>query len=301
VNALSGRWWWLAVAALAAGCVVTATPAPVAVAPPPRHPAYLRALEDLRHARAHLERPANVTARTAWDEAVAVREIDAALREIRQAAIDDGKPVGYHPPVDVGLDWSGRLRRAVELLERAHQDCAQDEDNAFAQGLQARAIQHIDAALAYVRQGIASNVVQPPPPPPPAPVVVMQGPNHPAYIHALEDLRHARAHLQRPAQMVGIVVAWDEAVAIREIDAAMNEIVRAAINDGKNVNEHPPVDAHMDWRGRLHRTVELLRKARQDCAREEDNAFAQGLQRRAIQHIDGAIAYVQQGIAMNHW
>jgi hypothetical protein len=289
------------------GCVAAA---PVVVVAPPRHPAYLRALEDLRHARAHLERPANVTARTAWDEAVAIREIDVAMGEIRRAAIDDGKPVGYRPPVDVAMDWSGRLRRTVELLERARQDCAQDEDNAFAQGLQARAIQHIEAALAYVRQGIASNIVLPPgvgvavqapPPPAPQPMVVMQGPRHPAYLHALEDLRHARAHLQRPAQMVGIVVAWDEAVAVREIDAAMGEIVRAAINDGKNLNEHPPVDARMDWRGRLHRTVELLRKAHQDCAQEEDNAFAQGLQRRAIQHIDGALAYVQQGIALNHW
>src|ERR1700684_669533 len=63
----------------------------------------------------------------------------------------------------------------------------------------------------------------PPAPPPPAPMAPQQ---HPAYLHALTDLRSARGYLRRPARAV---VKWDENRAIREIDAAINEIKRAAI------------------------------------------------------------------------
>ena len=62
------------------------------------------------------------------------------------------------------------------------------------------------------------------------------------------------------------------------IDEAIAEIKRAAIDDGKDLHDHPPVDARMAWPGRLHRAKELLEKAHQDIAHEEDNAFAQGLQ-----------------------
>jgi hypothetical protein len=132
----------------------------------------------------------------------------------------------------------------------------------------------------------------------PGPQPVYQ-PHHPAYLHALEDLRHARAHLESPAS--NQQTAWDQSVAIREIDAAMNEIRRASIDDGKNLADHPSVDARLDWPGRLHRSLELLQRARQDCTQEEDNGFARGLQARAIQHIDAAARFVEQAIASNHY
>jgi hypothetical protein len=124
---------------------------------PGRHPAYLHALEDLRHARAHLERPANVTGATRWDEHVAVAKIDAAIREIKEAAIEDGKDLGDHPPVDVKLDWPGRLHRSLELLRRARADVNEEEDNTYARGLKRRAIEHIDRAIRFVEDGIAQN------------------------------------------------------------------------------------------------------------------------------------------------
>src|SRR5689334_1323673 len=71
-----------------------------------------------------------------------------------------------------------------------------------------------------------------PPPPPPRAVVVEPAPapaapaHHPAYLHALADLRSARGFLERPA---AVVVKWDEHQAIREIDAAIHEIKQAAI------------------------------------------------------------------------
>ncbi len=116
---------------------------------------------------------------------------------------------------------------------------------------------------------------------------------HPAYLHALTDLRHARAHLERPD---GGALREEEKEAIHQIDEAINEIKRASIDDGKDLNDHPPVDAGLDRTGRLHRAKELLDKARQDISHEEDNGFAQGLQQRAFGHIDRAIHEVNDAI-----
>lgn len=118
---------------------------------------------------------------------------------------------------------------------------------------------------------------------------------HPAYLHALTDLRHARAHLERRGG--DPQVKWDEKTAIHEIDEAIREIKEASIDDGKNLNDHPPVDAKMDYTGRLHRALELLHKADKDCHEEEDNNFAKGLQKRAIHHINEAIRFTEQGIS----
>ena len=79
---------------------------------------------------------------------------DDAIGEIKKASIDDGKDLNDHPPVDAGLDHTGRLHRAKELLEKAHQDIAHEEDNGFAQGLQQRAFGHIDRAIRNVDEAI---------------------------------------------------------------------------------------------------------------------------------------------------
>jgi tetratricopeptide (TPR) repeat protein len=118
-------------------------------------------------------------------------------------------------------------------------------------------------------------------------------PNHPAYLHALADLRDARAHLQRPD---GGELRDQEKKAVHEIDDAINEIKKASIDDGKDVNDHPPVDVALDWRGRLHKALELVNKAHNDVAREEDNSFAQGLQQRALDHIDKAHRHIEEAI-----
>lgn len=117
-----------------------------------RHPAYLRALTDLRHARANLERPDHGELRE--QEKKAIHQIDEAIGEIKRAAIDDGKDLNDHPPVDVRLDWSGRLHRALELINKAHNDIAREEDNRFAQGLQIRALGHIDKAHRHVEEAM---------------------------------------------------------------------------------------------------------------------------------------------------
>src|ERR1700732_1171551 len=119
------------------------------------------------------------------------------------------------------------------------------------------------------------------------------GRDHPAYLHALTDLRAARANLQRPD---GGELREQEKKAIHEINDAIAEIKKAAIDDGKDINDHAPVDARMDWTGRLRRAVELLNKAHSDVAQEEDNSFAQGLQQRALEHIDKHHRHVEEAI-----
>jgi hypothetical protein len=123
--------------------------------------------------------------------------------------------------------------------------------------------------------------------PPPRVVVVQQPERHPAYLHALTDLRAARWLIEhRPGDWAQTA---DEGESVRQIDAAINDIKKAAFDDGKNINDHPPVDEHPDHRGRIHEALQLMNKARADIAREEDNAFANGLRSRAIEHIEGAI------------
>jgi len=118
---------------------------------------------------------------------------------------------------------------------------------------------------------------------------------HPAYLHALSDLRDARFNLERKggdAQM-----RWDERDAIGDVDRAIAEIKQASIDDGKNLNDHPAVDAREPRLGRLHRALAALRTARGDIEREEDNGYANGLKGRAIQHIDEAIRRTEEGVS----
>lgn len=118
--------------------------------------------------------------------------------------------------------------------------------------------------------------------------------DHPYYLHALSDLRAARWMIQhRPGNWAQTA---DEVEAVRRIDAAIGEIRKAGIEDGKNLEDHPPVDEHPDHFGRLHSALDLLRMARQDISHEEDARSARGLQARAYGHIDGAIAAVKKAI-----
>jgi hypothetical protein len=135
-------------------------------------------------------------------------------------------------------------------------------------------------------------------PPPPAvsqPAAPQSAGAHPAYLRALSDLRNARGNLERKGgdnQM-----KWDEHVAIEATDRAINEIKQASIDDGKNLDDHPAVDAREPRSGRLHKALDALRAARHDVEQEEDNNYAQGLKARSIRNIDDAIKRTEEGIA----
>jgi hypothetical protein len=120
---------------------------------------------------------------------------------------------------------------------------------------------------------------------------------HPAYLHALSDLRDARAHLERPNHGA---LQQQEQDAIADIDRAIHEIKIASIDDGKNINDHVPVDEHWPWGRRLHKALELLDKAANDIDKAEDDPAARGLRRRALEHINHARGHVQEAIALVH-
>jgi hypothetical protein len=123
---------------------------------PGKHPAYLHALTDLRTARWELKKRGG-DPQMKWDERTAIDEVEKAINEIKQASIDDGKDLEDHPKEDAGkLPRGARLHSALKLLETAHKDIKEKEDNSFAQGLQGRALKHIDEAINFTKQGISN-------------------------------------------------------------------------------------------------------------------------------------------------
>jgi hypothetical protein len=123
--------------------------------------------------------------------------------------------------------------------------------------------------------------------------------DHPYYLHALTDLRAARWMLEhRPGNWAQ---TNDEIEAVHQIDAAIGEIKKASIDDGKNIADHPPVDEDPNHGGRLHKAADFLKKARQDISHDEDNQFAQGLQMRAYDHIDKALNATHRAIHAGNW
>jgi hypothetical protein len=134
-----------------ASCAPTRRAAP----PPPQHPHYLRALSNLRAARWMLEHRPGDWVQT-LDEEQAINRIDAAINEIKQASIWDGKNINDHPPATQVSGQPGRLHAALDYLREARQEISFEEDNGAAQGLQGRAYQHIDGAIGSIRHALHS-------------------------------------------------------------------------------------------------------------------------------------------------
>jgi hypothetical protein len=115
--------------------------------------------------------------------------------------------------------------------------------------------------------------------------------HHPHYLHALSDLRLARAYLDRltPSEHID-----DEQMrAVQEIDEAIKDIKKASIDDGKDIREHAPVDAHIEPRGRYGKAREALNAAMNDVSKEEDDPNIRGLQMRSREHIHHASEIVK--------
>ncbi len=122
---------------------------------------------------------------------------------------------------------------------------------------------------------------------------------HPHYLHALSDLRAARHYLNDgwawPA------VKHEDNEAIREIDAAINEIKRASIDDGKGSNDPFSIDTHLSPHDRFRKANELLASAHADLAKAEDVPESRGLRDRAIGHVDAAHQVVDQAWRTARW
>ena len=121
---------------------------------------------------------------------------------------------------------------------------------------------------------------------------------HPGYLHALSDLRYARALLEQDAPEV---VEHDQHRALHEIDEAIRVIKDVASEDGKDLNVHPPVQPEWPVLGRFHRALEAIGNAHSDVAASEHNESARGLRDEAIHHIDEAHRAVEHAIQTASW
>ena len=121
----------------------------------------------------------------------------------------------------------------------------------------------------------------------------LQAQQHPHYLHALSDLRYARALLNRPEYWT---VAVDQKEAISRIDRAIGEIKRASIDDHKNLNDHPAPDPSWNRVGYLHKSIELLESVERDLRFEEDNYASLGWRAAAQQHVHQALELTRRAL-----
>jgi hypothetical protein len=117
---------------------------------------------------------------------------------------------------------------------------------------------------------------------------------HPAYLQALSGLREARAQLH---EVNGDRrVASEVRLALDGIEAAIHGIKDEGIDDGKSLEDHPPIDPTWDRARRLQWVSDLLDKTRSDIAAREPNRFGRGLKRRTEAHLQSARYAMQHAL-----
>jgi len=122
---------------------------------------------------------------------------------------------------------------------------------------------------------------------------------HPGYLHAMSDLRSAYWLISHHETM-DPAANDEERHAMGEIRAAYGELKQASIVDSKDIDDQPPADFRFeDHSGRLHHAMDLLQKAHNDIASEEDNPAARDLRNRSTRHIDEAGRWT--AAAMHAW
>jgi hypothetical protein len=255
-----------------------------------RHPRYLHARSDLRRSVLLMRIP---------DEPNVMRDMQAAsdlveraIHELDVAAMFDRRDMVDNPPIDTRLGRGSRFREILRLLGSARGDIAQEEDSPRAAVWRNRAFGLIDDAMALVRRGGYDKFRDDMAPLPPPPAV------HPRYLSAISNLRYARALLWRGDWRD---VMRDQRAAIDEIDHAIAEAKRAAIDDGKNIDDHPPIDMRMPWEGRFRRAMELLDSAQRDLSFEEDNRAAAPWRSLARADVDRARAFIAKAMRDSWW
>ena len=108
---------------------------------------------------------------------------------------------------------------------------------------------------------------------------------HTGYVHTLEDLRVARALLQRANKVSTTEGSQDEvSLAISSIDGAISEINKEAPANDKQPDA-PKFDVRMQWSARLSMSFRMLDKAMFDCSKEKDNSGKLELQSRVLASI----------------
>jgi hypothetical protein len=115
-----------------------------------------------------------------------------------------------------------------------------------------------------------------------APAVQAQFPH---YLHAISDLRSAREYLQQDHRPE---FAGHREHAIDEISKSIDEMKKAARDDGKNPSHTPHPQSGGDPSAPIHTALQLLDEAYNDVANGADVPEHGGLQARSLYHIDEA-------------
>jgi hypothetical protein len=189
------------------------------------------------------------------------------------------------------------------LLGSARHDIEHEEDNPRAREWRNRAFRNIDDAMALIQKGgydkVRDEMGGAPPPAPTARIVPAPVPAiHPAYLHAISDLRYARALLYRADWRP---VMRDQRAAVDEIDHAIAETKRAAIDDGRNPDDHPPIEARMGWEGRFRKAMELLDSSERNLSEAETNGAAAAWRNVALGNVRNAKAFVAKAMRDSWW
>jgi hypothetical protein len=267
-----------------------------------RHPAYLHARSDLRRATLLMRIPDEPNVNR--DMAAAADFTERAIHELDAAAMFDRRDIDEHPPIDVHMGRGGRFREMLRLLDSARHDIEREEDNPRAREWRNRAFRNIDDAMALIRKGgydkFRDEMGGAPPPPPVARMAAPIPPPqvHPAYLHAISDLRYARALLYRQDWRP---VMRDQQAAVAEIDHAIGEARNAAIDDGKNPDDHPPIDRGFGWEGRFRKAMELLNSAEHDLSEGESNGAAAAWRNAALANVRNAKRFVDRAMRDSWW
>jgi hypothetical protein len=121
------------------------------------------------------------------------------------------------------------------------------------------------------------------------------GRRHPHYLRAMADvsqafllIKHARG--DPPARP-------EEDRAMTAIEYAFTTLKNASTVDNKDPDDIPPADhTHYDYRGRLHRALDLLHDAYDNVNLAEDDPDARFLKARALKQIGAAADATQEAI-----
>ena len=122
---------------------------------------------------------------------------------------------------------------------------------------------------------------------------------HPEYLHALTDLRAARHYLTDGKAWEP--VKQDDEAAIREIDAAIDRIKQASIDDGKGLHDPFRIDMKLSPHDRFRKANELLYSAHNDLAKAEDVPQARDMRNKALGHVDKAHEIVDRVEKTAQW